>query len=262
MGEARPYATGVVLALMGLVAWKVTGFFPTEETLRPLWFSREAMARGEWYRLFTSIFAHGGLIHLGFNALAIASMASLERQLGTLRYSAVFLGAGIGGNLAHAFTSTMPAVGASGSIFGLLGILLALAPWARLSLLGLPVPAVLLLPAYAAAVLLMPGLQELAPIAHFAHLGGLAVGVAFSLGFNPRRAVDHLAYSALAFLGVGLMIVNVRAVGFQTLLDAVQRRGLVGLLTEAWPSLVGLGVVAGVLWQLPEPEDADEADGG
>lgn len=260
MSTARPYATGTVLAIIGLVAWKVTGFLPTEASLSPLWFSREAMQQGEWYRLFTSIVAHGGPLHLIFNALAIVSLAGLERELGTLEYSIVFLASGIGGNLLHAITSTTPAVGASGAIFGLLGILLAIAPWTRLSLFGLPTPAVLLLPAYAAIVLLVPGLEELAPIAHFAHLGGLTVGVLAGVALAPREALDHLAFAAVAFLGVGLLVVNVRAVGVDALLRAVSEGGLVALVQHAWPSLVGLALVGAVLWYLPDPHSEDGED--
>lgn len=257
MSQARPYATVTVLALIGLVAWKVTGFFPTEASLEGVWFSQAAMARGEWYRLLTSMVAHGGLLHLAFNALAIVSLAGLERQLGTLKYSIVFLASGIGGNIAHALTTTTPAVGASGAIFGLLGVLLALAPWTRLSLFWIPVPAVVLLPGYAALVLLLPGLQSLAPIAHFAHLGGLAVGVAVAVGFDPPRSAEHLGYAGLAFLGVGMMVLNVRTVGLDALLAAVEQDGLVGLVSNAWPALVGLAVVAAVLWAMPDPEPGE-----
>ncbi len=254
MGQARPYATVTVLALIGLVAWKVTGFVPTESSLEGVWFSKATMQQGEWYRLITSIFAHGGILHLAFNAIAIASLAGLERQLGTLKYSLVFLASGVGGNLAHALTSTTPAVGASGAIFGLLGVLLALAPWTRLSLFWIPVPAVVLLPGYAAIVLLLPGLQALAPIAHFAHLGGLVVGVAAAVAIDPPRSVEHLGYAGLAFLAVGIMVVNVRTVGLTALVDAIEQGGLAALIGKAWPALVGLAVLAAVLWAMPDPE--------
>lgn len=260
MEEDAPYVTGLVLATMGLVAWKVTGFIPTEASLSPLWFSREAMHQGEWYRLFTSIFAHGGILHLVFNAIAIVSLSGLERQLGSVRYATVFLAAGIGGGLLHAMTSTTPTVGASGAIFGMLGILLALAPWTRLSVFWIPVPTVLLLPAYAAFVLLLPGLQDLAPIAHFAHLGGLFVGVGAGLAFQPREAAEHLAFAGLAFLAVGVMVVNVQTVGIAALAGAIEQGGLVALLEQAWPSLVALAGLAAVLYHLPEPAAEDRAD--
>lgn len=263
MDEDVPWATAIVLATIGVVAWKVTGFFPTEESLEPLWFSAAAMEAGEWYRLFTAMVAHGGPLHLAFNAFAVLSLSGLERRLGTLRYALVFLAAGVGGNLAQALVSTTPVVGASGSIFGLLGVLLAVAPATRLSLFGLPVPAAILLPGYAAVVLLVPGLEQLAPIAHFAHLGGLFVGIAIGAGLEPTRAFGNLAYTGIAFAGVGILVINVQAVGIGRLLDTVGTDGLGGLLALAWPSLVGLVLVGLVLRELPktQPEGRDEAKG-
>lgn len=260
MGRARPYGTAVALAIVGLVAWRVTGLFPTEATLEGIWWSRATMQAGEWHRLVTSLFAHGGILHLLFNGLALLSLASLEREIGTVRYAAVFLAAGIGGNLAHAATSTMPAVGASGAIFGLLGILVALAPATRLSLFGLPVPAAILLPAYAAVVVFVPGLEALAPIAHWAHLGGLAVGVAAGLALAPTRALGHLAYAGLAFAAVAVLVVNLQATGVTTLVDAVADEGLGAALAAAWPALIALVVLAWTAVNLPQPEPEAEPD--
>lgn len=257
MGQRVPYVTISLLAIMGLVAWKVTGFFPTEASLSPMMFSREAAAEGEWSRLVTSLFAHGGLIHLGFNALALWSLGSLEEELGSPAFLGLFLAAGVGGNLLHVMTTPTPVVGASGAIFGLLGVLLALAPRTQLSLFFIPVPAIVLLPLYAAVVLFVPGFQELAPIAHFAHLGGLIVGVAASLILDPRRAVEHAAYVGVAFIGLALIVVNVTAVGPVTLFETIRTDGIVGLLSAAWPSLVGLAVVAAAFWGLPDPRAKD-----
>lgn len=257
MDEDAPWVTGLVLALIGYVAWQVTGFVPTEASLSPVWFTAEAMQDGEFHRLLTSIFAHGGPLHLIFNAVAIVSLAGLERRLGSLTYAFVFLAAGVGGNLAQAAVSPTPVVGASGAIFGLLGVMLAVAPATPLHVMGIvPVPAAVLLPGYAALVLLVPGLETLAPIAHFAHLGGLVVGIAAGAGLTPRRALENLAYVAVAFVGIALLVVNVQAVGLGSMIQAVGSEGLAGLLSLAWPSLLGLGLVGLVLHGLPEDEPA------
>lgn len=259
MDEDTPWVTGVVLVAIGYVAWQVTGLFPTEATLEPVWFSADAAQRGEWYRLVTSLFAHGGPLHLLFNALAIVSLAGLERRLGSLTYAGVFLAAGAGGNLAQIAVSPTPVVGASGAIFGLLGVMLAIAPATPLHIMGIvPVPAAILLPGYAALVLLVPGIETLAPIAHFAHLGGLVVGIAAGSGLTPRRAVENLAYTGVAFLGIGLLVVNVQAVGLGRMIEAVGAEGLVGLLALAWPSLLGLALVGLVLQGLPDDRPAPQ----
>lgn len=252
-----PWVTLTVVATIAYVAVEVTGLFPTEASLSPLWFSAEAVQAGEWHRLFTSVVAHGGVLHLAFNLLAIVSLAGLEREIGSPAYALVFLAAGVGGNLAHVMVSPIPVVGASGAIFGLLGVLLATAPGTRLALMGvLPVPAAIALPGYAALVLLVPGLEQLAPVAHFAHLGGLVVGLAAGASLAPRRAVGNLAYASAAFAGVAMLVVNVQAVGLGHLVEAIGAQGLGGLLALAWPSLLGLALVGLVLHVLP-----DEAGG-
>lgn len=252
MRRAFPYATFTAGVIMVLVAWRVTGFFPTEATLEPWWFSREGLAAGEHHRWLTSLFTHGGIIHLAFNVIALASLAPLERDLGVPRFAGVFLLAGLGGNLAHALTTSLPAVGASGGIFGLLGLLVALAPGTRLSLMGIPIPAAVLLPGYAAIVLLVPGLQDLAPIAHMAHLGGLAVGLISGFSFAPQRAIEHVGYALLAFAAVGVIVINLQTVGFGTLLSAVLDQDLLTVLQDAWPTLAALSVLAWTAMRLPQ----------
>ncbi len=257
MRRAFPYATVLALSLMVVVAWRVTGVFPTEATLSPWWFSRDGLLAGEHHRWFTSLVTHGGILHLLFNVIALASLAPLERDLGTPRFLTVLILAGLGGNLAHAFTTTMPAVGASGSIFGLLGLLVALAPGTRLSLLGLPVPAIVLLPGYAALVLLVPGLQELAPIAHMAHLGGLTVGLIAGFAFAPTRAIEHLAYALVTFAAVGVIVLNLQTVGIGAVLHAVLEQDLLTVIMNTWPTLAALGVLAWIAYRIPQAGSED-----
>ena len=254
MAEDTPIVTYVALAAIVAFAWRVTGFIPTEASLSPWWFTAEAWQAGEHYRLFTSVIAHGGPLHLVFNALALVSLADLERRLGSLTYLGLFVAAGLGGNLLHAMVSSEPVVGASGAIFGLLGVLLALVPATRLFFFGLPVPAAILLPGYAALVLLVPGFESLAPIAHFAHLGGLVVGLAGAVGLAPRRAVGNLADAGIAFAGVGLIAINLEAVGITSVIQAAGQ-GLDAFVALAWPSLLGLALVGIVLAYL---DDGDE----
>ena len=82
---------------------------------------------GEWWRLFTSMFLHFGLLHLLFNMWALWSLGPLaERLFGSVYYFVVYLFAGLCGSLAsllwHPYLNS---AGASGAIFGVLGGLLA-----------------------------------------------------------------------------------------------------------------------------------------
>lgn len=243
--DGLPYATITVLVLILGVAWLVTGFIPTEESLSGVWWSRETMQDGQWWRLVTSMFAHGGILHLVFNGIALLSMTPLERQLGTTTFALVYLGAGIGGGLAHVMTTTIPAVGASGAIFGLLGIILVLAPRMELGLMGIPIPAIVLLPLYMSAVLFVPALSQV-PIAHWAHLGGMFVGMAAGIGLRPRQALIHLVYAGLFFLATSALVSAIQATAWQAWLGQVQTEGLLPALVSIWPvwlPIIGLIVL-------------------
>lgn len=78
----------------------------------------------QWYRFFTAIFAHAGVLHfLGNMMLQLSLGVQIERVAGTLRTALIYMMAGVGGYLTSCvFSPDVPSVGASGSIFGFLGI--------------------------------------------------------------------------------------------------------------------------------------------
>jgi len=82
---------------------------------------------GEWWRLLTNIFVHGGLIHIAFNMWCLWNLGQLcESLYGRWTYAALYLICGIGASLASAaWHPYVPSVGASGAIFGLAGALIA-----------------------------------------------------------------------------------------------------------------------------------------
>jgi rhomboid protease GluP len=82
---------------------------------------------GEWWRLFTSMFLHGSLLHLGFNMLVLYQAGQLaERIFGSLRFTGLYLIAGLCGSLGSVlWNPQVNSVGASGALFGLVGGLLA-----------------------------------------------------------------------------------------------------------------------------------------
>jgi membrane associated rhomboid family serine protease len=85
------------------------------------------VARGETYRLVTSLFLHFGVVHLAMNMLAVWIFGlEVERREGSVRTVAVFLVAGlVGGATAYLFHPPFAQVaGASGGVFGLLGVAL------------------------------------------------------------------------------------------------------------------------------------------
>lgn len=83
---------------------------------------------GQYYRLFTVALLHANWMHLLFNMLALWSIGTpVEQIFGRNRYLIIFIGSLLTASIASAyFGPAIPAVGASGAIFGLFGALLAL----------------------------------------------------------------------------------------------------------------------------------------
>lgn len=91
--------------------------------------SDKAMMNGEWWRLITSIFVHGGFIHLIYNLIILVFIGSMvEAILGSKRFLIFYFLCGLFASLiSFIFKSNYIEVGASGAIFGLCGIYLGLA---------------------------------------------------------------------------------------------------------------------------------------
>jgi rhomboid protease GluP len=101
--------------------------FPPQETIR--WGANwgPLTLTGEWWRLLTCVFVHGGIIHIAFNMWCLWNLGELAESLyGRWTYAAVYLLCGIGSSLCSVFWHPgVPSVGASGAIFGLAGALIA-----------------------------------------------------------------------------------------------------------------------------------------
>lgn len=88
---------------------------------------KSAVAAGEWWRLPTSMFLHVGIFHLALNMYGLWVLGRLvEQMIGSIRFLAVYLTAGLAGSLASfAIGGAGMSAGASGAIFGLLGAAMA-----------------------------------------------------------------------------------------------------------------------------------------
>ena len=129
-----------------------------------------AVEAGQYERLLTSTFLHGGLLHLAFNMLALYIVgAPLERVLGTGRYLTIYLASALGGSLLAMLLSPPDTlgVGASGAVFGLFGALIVLRDRVGAEAGGV----VTLIGINLVISFLVPG------ISWQAHLGGLLTGV-------------------------------------------------------------------------------------
>jgi len=83
----------------------------------------ELVVDGEYYRLFTSMFLHQGLLHLGFNCLGLYLYGrQVEMLMGHHRFAAIYIFGGLtGGTFTLATTSNILAYGASGAVFAVVG---------------------------------------------------------------------------------------------------------------------------------------------
>ncbi len=81
------------------------------------------LAEGEWWRCITYAYTHGGLIHLAFNMLVLYQVGpAIEGEIGTLRFATLYTLTALTATVAGYFWHpAAPVVGASGSIFGLIG---------------------------------------------------------------------------------------------------------------------------------------------
>jgi rhomboid protease GluP len=84
------------------------------------------VSEGEWWRLLTMVFLHGGLLHLLMNSWALLAVGPLvEEMYGSRKLIVLYVLSGLGGSLlsyAGRMSSFGPGIGASGAIFGLIGV--------------------------------------------------------------------------------------------------------------------------------------------
>ena len=144
--------------------------------------------------LFTSMFLHGSLLHLGGNMLALWIFGdNIEDYLGHFNYLVLYLASGLAGALTHILlnlNSRMPTIGASGAIAGVMGAYLILYPRARVLtwffILILWLPAWLVLGFW--FLVQFVSVSEIAEsgVAVWAHLGGFVAGVIMIKVFPER----------------------------------------------------------------------------
>jgi membrane associated rhomboid family serine protease len=84
------------------------------------------VAHGGWYRLVTSMFLHGFLLHIVFNMVALYFIGvPVEQYLGRARYIGLYFVSGLAGAAGALLQAPLvPTVGASGAIFGILGAMM------------------------------------------------------------------------------------------------------------------------------------------
>ncbi|HKG36571.1 MAG TPA: rhomboid family intramembrane serine protease [Solirubrobacterales bacterium] len=156
-----------------------------------------------WATVFLSMFMHGGLLHIAFNMLFLWIFGNnVEDSMGRARYLGFYLLAGIVAVYSQALIdpdSTVPTIGASGAVAGVLGGYLLLLPHARVLTLIFIIFFVTLveIPAYVMlgiwfVLQFLPAVGQVATpvqggVAYLAHVGGFVFGLAAIRLFARRR---------------------------------------------------------------------------
>ncbi|MGV1004818.1 MAG: rhomboid family intramembrane serine protease [Candidatus Nanopelagicales bacterium] len=169
----------------------------------------------QWTRLFTAMFLHGGILHIGFNMYVLYLLGPpLERMLGHRRFLVLFLISGLGGSVASYTFSPLNtlSVGASGAIFGVM------------------------------AAMIVVGRRLGYDMGQVAMLFGINVVLGFVLGGIDWRA--HLGGAA-----VGALLGYILSYGGRT--TPAQRQRVL-IIQAAAAAVVLLGLAAVVLWRTAE----------
>ncbi|MET7982280.1 rhomboid family intramembrane serine protease [Streptomyces sp. NPDC005281] len=166
------------------------------------WLSGEVqgVAEGQWYRMLTSMFLHGSVMHILFNMVSLWWIGGpLEAALGRARYITLYFVSGLAGSaLSYLLAGPdQPSLGASGAIFGLFGataILMRRLNYDMRPVIGLLVVNLI--------ISFSPGFN----IAWQAHVGGLIGGVVvgYAMVHAPRERRNLVQYgvSTLMLLAV------------------------------------------------------------
>jgi len=168
-----------------------------------------------WATVLTSMFMHGGILHIAFNMLFLWIFGNnVEDSMGRGRFVLFYLLAGIAAAYAQALldtNATVPAIGASGAVAGVLGGYLLLYPHARVLTLVfiiffvtlIEIPAVIMLGIWF-ALQFLPAIGQVATtdvsatgggVAYFAHIGGFVFGLAAIKLFANRYRATRAGYA-------------------------------------------------------------------
>jgi membrane associated rhomboid family serine protease len=166
-----------------------------------------------WLQLLTSMFMHGGWLHLIANMIYLCIFGDdIEDVLGHVGYLLFYLGAGVAASLVQLALSgpndTLPSVGASGAIAGVLGAYLVFFPRQRVQVL---VPVLFFATVEISAVILLgfwfllqflngiaalgEGAAQVGGVAVWAHVGGFVLGVLVALIMRGQLALDRQVYT-------------------------------------------------------------------
>ena len=184
---------------------------PRDELLNNFAGIPAAIAMGEWYRLLTPMLLHLSVAHLALNCMALYFIGpTVEQAFGTVRFVAMYVIGGFTGSVAsYVLGECGGGAGASGAIFGIMGVLLVYTAQRRTNAM---------MNAFFGNILFWIGLNFVfglvaTNIDIWAHAGGLVGGILLALGFDSGATMRPARAQVLTVLGVvalGIVLVVLR----------------------------------------------------
>lgn len=152
----------------------------------------QIVVNGQWWRLITAGFLHGGIIHILMNSWVLFDLgAQVERVFGTSRYLVIYLVSSVGGFYLSFLMSYSLSVGSSAALAGLIGAMMAFAKRTNQTMVW---------SFYMRWVIMIAAIGFLIPgIDNWAHLGGIITGGAigwFAASTHVNRDIESLWKSA------------------------------------------------------------------
>jgi rhomboid protease GluP len=242
---------GINIAVF-VMAEKAGSTLKTETLLQFGASERSLVWAGEYWRFFTPMFLHIGVIHLIWNLYGMFSLCILvERLFGSGRFGLAYLLTGSGATAVSLLSHDAVSAGASGAAFGLVGIAFVLMyrragsfrafmddPTVRANLVSV-------------GIWIALGFTLIRGVDNWAHLGGLFFGVLIGLVYTVRPARRRWAWAGVALLWVGTVAAaSVRMpwqeesrMGLQTYLEGerAQAKGDAALARERYDRAEALG---------------------
>jgi rhomboid protease GluP len=184
--------------------------------------SREFIQAGQWWRLLTAGFLHGGIVHILMNSWVIFDLGTaVEETFGTARYLVIYFVSTIAGFQASSWFSASISVGASAPLFGLLGAMIAASMFTRTGSAQAMRSHYTQWAIWGLVIGFLPGLR----IDNAAHIGGLAAGFALAWVTGTRKLVATPADKLWKVAAVFCVIVTLAAFALMLqFLIAVQSR--------------------------------------
>ncbi|HET7148324.1 MAG TPA: rhomboid family intramembrane serine protease [Candidatus Nitrosopolaris sp.] len=196
--HGRPYVNYSLIAINAAVfTWEilVTGFFSNGRTTSEIFLEYGAIPKfvlaGDIPIVVTSMFIHGGIIHLAGNMVFLYVFGdNVEDRFGHIKYLAFYILWGLLATLVHSIYAVVvgggevPAIGASGAISGVLGAYLIMFPRAKIYTIiivffitTIRIPALAFIPFWFILQILFALIGQSGGVAYLAHIGGFLAGV-------------------------------------------------------------------------------------